>query len=160
MKQAASFANLAALFVLGLSGCGPDLPETVDVTGKVLFQGQPLANAQVGFVPDSQDAETRPALGSTDANGAFSLRTYVAPGAEPAGAMVGDYTVTIQKTDVPVDPVKLQELFRKKPNYVPPPLLPARYGSPTTSPFKVSVKADAKNDFTFDVQDEAKSASR
>lgn len=156
MKTTVRLASLATSFALGLAGCGPELPETVSVTGKVVSKGQPIANAQIGFIPQSEGGETRPALGTTAEDGTFTLRTYVAPGAEADGAMVGDYTVTVQKTDVPIDPVKLQEMFRKRPQYVPPALLPARYGSPNTTPLKATVIADGPNEFTLEIEGEVK----
>lgn len=146
----------AAWIVIVAVGCGPDLPETVPVTGKVMSKGEPVTNAQIGFVPQSESPDARPALGTTGEDGSFTLRTYVAPGAEANGAMIGDYKVTVQKTDVPVDPNKLAEMFRKSPNYVPPALLPAQYASPTTTPLEVSVTEDGENVFTLEVDEQKK----
>lgn len=158
MKSTASLTAAAASLAFCFSGCGPGLPETVAVTGKVVAKGQPIANAQVGFVPRSEGEEIRPALGTTDEEGQFTLRTYVAPGAEADGAMVGEYAVTVQKVDVPQDPAKLQEMFRKNPQMIPPALLPANYGSASTTPLKVTVIEDGPNDFTLEIEGDVKQA--
>lgn len=83
--------------VVYLSGCGSDAPKinTVPVTGRVTYNGQPVAGATVAFIPNNPDG--RPAQGVTDEQGVYTLTTYVGPNDQPAGAEPGDYKVTIQK---------------------------------------------------------------
>lgn len=75
-------------FTLPLTGCGPSLPGTVPVKGQVLLDNKPIADAVVMFVPK---AGGRPADGSTDASGNFSLKTF----GHDDGAIPGDYIVTV-----------------------------------------------------------------
>mgnify|MGYP002625769447 CR=1 FL=1 len=58
------------------------------------MNGQPVADAQIGFHPTGT-GETKPASGMTDAQGRYTLNTYVKPGQQASGAMVGDYKVTV-----------------------------------------------------------------
>lgn len=86
--------------VVYLSGCGSDAPKvnTVPVTGKVTYNGQPVAGATVAFIPTNPDG--RAAQGVTDEQGVYTLTTYLGPNDQPAGAEPGDYKVTIQKKEV------------------------------------------------------------
>jgi len=81
-------AIIVIALILPLSGCGPSRPATVPVTGQVLLDESPIADAVVMFVPK---AGGRPADGSTDAAGNFSLKTF----GHDDGAIPGDYTVTV-----------------------------------------------------------------
>jgi hypothetical protein len=81
--------------VLGLvivaAGCGGGR-RTVPVSGRVTLDGQPLADAQVIFRPDSKELYPGPAShGKTDAQGQFILRTVDGHN----GAVVGPHKVRI-----------------------------------------------------------------
>ncbi|MBM4002548.1 MAG: carboxypeptidase regulatory-like domain-containing protein [Planctomycetes bacterium] len=81
---------------LALSGCrGPAVPARVPVEGKLLLNGQPLANKSLRFVPESGDGLT--GQGTTDAQGNFNLMTVV-PGAlrDYFGLPPGAYKVVVQ----------------------------------------------------------------
>ena len=63
------------LLCLAISGCfggSSDRPQLGLVSGKILIEGQPLADATVTFMPDIG----RPAVGKTDQNGVYQL-TYI-----------------------------------------------------------------------------------
>ncbi|MCL6504442.1 MAG: carboxypeptidase-like regulatory domain-containing protein [Pirellulales bacterium] len=92
-----AFGLVAAVY---LSGCGSDAPKitTVPVTGKVTYNGQPVEGATVAFIPNNPDG--RPARGTTDAQGVYTLVTYLGPNDQPSGAEPGEYKVTIEKTQV------------------------------------------------------------
>ena len=141
-----------------LGGCGPEMPATVAVTGQILQNGKPVANAQVGFIPTSEESGALPARGETDDEGRYTLRTYVAPGHEANGATPGDYAVTVQKTDVPADPAAMAAMFAKNPGFVPPQLLPTNYATAKLSPLKATVRDNGDNDFVFEVQGTPKTA--
>lgn len=81
---------LATASVLSLCGCGcgGDLPELGKVKGVVTLDGQPLAEAQVEFLPESG----RPSGAETDEDGRYRLR-YTA---DTDGAIVGRHTVKIR----------------------------------------------------------------
>jgi hypothetical protein len=77
--------------VMAACGCGGG-PRTVPVSGQVKLNGQPLADAQVIFRPDSKELYPGPpSYGKTDAQGRFILRT--ADGHD--GAVVGPHKVRI-----------------------------------------------------------------
>ena len=80
------------LFILALSvGCADKGVPVVYVTGKVLFEGQPLDEASVTFSPTT--SEGREASGRTNANGEFLLLTQ---GATRTGCVPGSYRVTVR----------------------------------------------------------------
>lgn len=65
-----------ALALTFLVGCGGgDGPKTVDVSGVVKMDGQPLADAEVNFL-----SEKHAGYGKTDASGKFTLTNGAAPG--------------------------------------------------------------------------------
>jgi hypothetical protein len=78
-------------------GCfrGGQLKGLVPVKGIVYFDGQPLADASIGFYPDNP--ESRTATARTDANGKFVMTTLnFGDGVAP-----GEYKVTITKFSEP-----------------------------------------------------------
>jgi len=78
--------------VLVLSGAGCSQKVTLNsVTGKVLYQGEPLAGALVSFHPEgSTSANITPPTGYTKPDGTFSVLT-----GETEGASAGKYAVTV-----------------------------------------------------------------
>jgi hypothetical protein len=78
----------AAAAVL-LGSCGSDGPKLHPVSGKVLFEGNPVEGASVVFVPAS-GGDLKPS-GRTGKDGSFTLSTY--PHGD--GAPAGDYTVVV-----------------------------------------------------------------
>lgn len=91
---------LGLLAAVSLSGCGSSGPKinTVPVTGKITYNGQPVAGATVAFIPNNPDG--RAARGVTDDLGVYTLTTYVGPNDQPAGAEPGEYKVTVEKKQV------------------------------------------------------------
>lgn len=88
-------ARLLAAVACGLiwvSGCGPGRPKTVPVTGTVTLDGQAVEGASVTFAPE---AGGRPALGTTDKDGKFTLKTFE----ERDGALPGKHKVTVIKKE-------------------------------------------------------------
>lgn len=79
---------LATASVLSLCGCGGgDSPKLGKVKGVVTLDGQPLAGAQVEFLP----ASGRPSIAETGEDGSYQL-SYTA---DDNGAVVGQHTVKI-----------------------------------------------------------------
>ncbi len=125
-------------------GCGGenDAPETVSVTGIVTYQGNPMPNLSVGFIPDKGML----ASGITDAEGRFDLTT-----SDPGdGAIVGAYKVSInfvpeQTPEMPGFPGS--ENAPKSP-------IPTKYADVSTSGLTATVDSDSsKNDFKFELTD-------
>jgi len=137
--------RLAAL--LGLvavaAGCSRGAAiKTVPVSGKVTYKGQPVEGATVSFIPDG---DGRPAIAMSSVGGAYRLMTLDVPGAMP-----GSYTVTVRKSDIPLEstkPVTMEEAVKM--NTRPPPapkeLLPTKYADASKSPLKLDVKPGQNN---------------
>jgi hypothetical protein len=84
----------AAIVLIAIAGCGPGLPKTYPVKGKVVFKGgKPVRDGRIQF-QSSADPQNR-ALGDLDRDGSFSLTTYV--GAKKvSGAPAGTYNVVVE----------------------------------------------------------------
>lgn len=81
--------HLVLLMLAGLWGCGgSDGPEVGRVRGKVTFDGKPVANAQIQFVPKGTG---RTSTAQADAEGNFDLLYD----SERMGALVGKHTVRV-----------------------------------------------------------------
>jgi len=76
-------------FVAFVTGCGSgvDTPPLGKVSGTVTLNGEPLDGATIEFQPESG----RPSIGTTDAEGNYSLLFR----ADTPGALVGTHTVRI-----------------------------------------------------------------
>jgi hypothetical protein len=118
-----------AVPALFLSSCGDAGRRPVyPAHGRVLFEGQPMPNAQVILHPlslDDNDHPVRP-TGRVGADGSVTLTTFTAGD----GAPEGEYAVTV-------------DLRRRPPDAegdVTQSVLPARYLKPDTSPLRVRIK--------------------
>jgi hypothetical protein len=105
------------------------------VTGKVIFNGKPIEDAQVIFHPLPLDPRSRRIDGLTEDDGTFSLTTY----APNDGAWAGDYAVTITARRPATEPGK--PMIN---------LLPVRYSNAAISGLKAVVK-EGKNEFRFEL---------
>lgn len=79
------------------TGCGPPQPATTPVSGIVTLDGQPLAGANVSFIPQGETPGNG-GLGKTDETGKFVVRLHsgtATPG--PTGLLPGRYKVLINK---------------------------------------------------------------
>jgi hypothetical protein len=127
----------ACLFVIPLMfavGCTQG-HGTASVAGTVLYRNQPVDGATIIFHPQAHDATAKPAQGRTDGSGRFTLTTYFGPTDQPAGALPGDYKVTITKIDEPAgayDPHKDPPLKNH---------LPVKYSTSQQSPLSVTIKS-------------------
>jgi hypothetical protein len=123
-----------AVVALALTGCGSGEPRVpvVAVTGKISFQGQVPAGAQVVLHPVATSAESNIApSGTVKDDGTFAISAYD----QGDGAPPGDYVATV-------------EWFRlvstgdggggRGPN-----VLPGQYASPATSPIRLTIKPEA-----------------
>jgi hypothetical protein len=80
-------------FTLLLLGC-ENAPRTVPVSGRVTLDNKPLANATLQFVPVASEAASQvSAIGTTDADGRYSLVLNTSSGSK--GAVAGKYKVMI-----------------------------------------------------------------
>jgi hypothetical protein len=118
----------ASIFLVLFAACAPNGPATYLVEGVVSYAGAPVSTGTVMFLP-----ERGPATASTlSPNGSFRLR-----------AVAGIHRVTVvsqQRLPADFDPANLP------PDWVPPPaLIPAKYGSPSTSALSVEVTTSTPN---------------
>jgi hypothetical protein len=92
------FCAGAIALISSAAGCGG--ANIVPVTGRVMFDGKPVAAAQVTFSPaaaSEKDSEPgKPGTGFTDEEGRFALSTYK----ELDGAQIGEHDVTVQLDDL------------------------------------------------------------
>jgi len=87
-------------FIVLTAGCGGG-GKTAQVSGRIMMNGQPLANARVSFQPTSganKNEVGATAQGETDADGRYTL-TFMGSGKK--GATVGENLVSISKLDGP-----------------------------------------------------------
>ncbi len=119
------------LLLIAVAGCGKSGPEIAPVHGRVTLDGQPLAKADVQFQPDDS---RRPSVGSTDADGRYSL---MYKRGQP-GAIVGQHTVRISVSS---------EIVKN------PPIIASRFD--TKSELRRDVQS-GDNEFNFDVTTESK----
>src|SRR5439155_948571 len=125
---------LLLVAITSLVGCSGG-HGTASVSGTVTYKSQPVDGATVIFHPKGEGPTAKPAQGKTNGGGHFTVTTYFGPGEQPAGALPGDYAVTVTKIDEP------QGAF--DPHKDPPPKnhLPAKYSTPQQSPLTVTIKA-------------------
>jgi hypothetical protein len=125
---------LLAWFVVSVLGCGPSGPTLVPVSGRVMLDGRPVADAAVGLIP----IEGGPmASGVTNADGVFGLSTGNKPGAVP-----GKHAVTVTKVeeigynkDGSVGPRGLRSVWH----------VPQKYSRRETSGLTATVSTDGKD---------------
>ena len=111
---------------------------THPVEGKLTLNGQPVAGASITFHRFNKNTEkyTSACNGRSDASGRFQMTTYF----RFDGAPAGEFAVTVTKADGFDEegaPVKNQ--------------LPAEYGTPATTPIKVTIKPGT-NDVNIDLK--------
>lgn len=141
------------LLTILISGCGKlpnNGPPMGYVHGVVTYNGKPVEQASVVFVPTT--VGTPAAVGITDSGGYYELSISGAK----EGAVAGPYQVTIALRapydgQIPegMSPVYAQELFQNQGK----PLIPEKYFAAKTSGLTADVKADKRNTFDFALTD-------
>lgn len=127
-----------------LSGCVPanDQPMLGLVKGTVKFDGKPLSDVGVTFVPN----DGRPAFGTTDAEGKYEL-TYIR---DTKGCKIGFNRVEIGNTEEQGDEMETEgDEATQTVDKSGKPRIPAKYN--TKSELSVVVKA-GENLFDFDLE--------
>ena len=138
------------LLMLVAGGCGPSRPATATVSGRVTFNGKPVAAGQIVFYPETG----RPAMSAINADGRYHLTTFKSGD----GAMLGRHRVTIEATRVSSGPTmpKTMEEEMNGHGFAPsgPPrvewLAPVKYSNLQTSPLTAEVKS-GENTINFDL---------
>jgi hypothetical protein len=134
---------IGTVLACGCAQQGGDRPATYATTGTVTLDGQPVAGAAVSFTP-SQKGGT-PAVGTTDASGRYSLKSF---GTEE-GAVPGEYLVAVTKYEYAESASASASSGSEMPaDYMTPGenagsggknALPAKYESPANSGLKATV---------------------
>lgn len=141
-----------AVAVAGCGGVHDGRPATYPAGGIVLFDGRPLAGAQVSFLAVGAP---RAAIALTDAEGIFTLSTFAAGD----GAVAGQHVVTVSLPS-PTPPMTgyaesdyeaAMLSYRRLPRHAA--RLPRRYGDPSTCGLLFTVSATNTNQFALDLID-------
>jgi hypothetical protein len=131
-------APLAFAVVILATGCSDAGKSRVAIVrGKVTYKGKAVPHGTLTFIPDSGP----PATGEIQPDGAYSLTTY-APG---DGAVIGHHKVLI---------VAMQDNAGRLPEErlpLPPPIIPAKYTSPATTPLTADV-LEHENTIDFELK--------
>jgi hypothetical protein len=93
------FAVLLAVLSLGACGCSRDGPDLVDVSGRVTYQGEPLAKGEIRFIPTG--TTVGPVSGSSIVGGEYAAK---GKGGVPLGTHRIEITGTRPKADSMPDP--------------------------------------------------------
>ena len=123
-----------------LCGCSQRGEATAIVRGKVTYNGKPVPNGTVNFIP-TRGATT--ATGEIHPDGSYALTTYK-PG---DGAVLGTHKVVV---------VAMQDMGNRLPENrtpLPPPIVPVKYTSLATSDLTAEVEKK-ENTINFDLRDE------
>tara|TARA_R110002095_G_scaffold94702_2_gene82693 strand:- start:4945 stop:5472 length:528 start_codon:yes stop_codon:yes gene_type:complete len=159
------------LFLALIAGCSTaveDLPETVPVSGTVLFKGEPLKRASIIFTNPAEKPGSATANATTDDKGHFELKSYFGARTERAGVIPGTYTVTVLKM-VPPGKMTEEEYHAKvkesdqivsaggvlTQEQTPPELkqmIPRQYSDASISKLEAKVVANQENQFQFDLK--------
>ncbi|MGZ0173383.1 MAG: hypothetical protein ACKVHE_27990 [Planctomycetales bacterium] len=161
-KQIASAAFICSL-ALTLSGCGGGAASVtlIESKGKVLLDGEPLANAQVSFIPASGPSAT----GTTTSDGTFKLTTGGRLGAVPGECRVTVFAVAKGSTEAEgqLNTMKPEDManmagtpeFDNLMDESSTQAIPSRYSKPDTSKLAANVSNNpADNDFFFELTKE------
>lgn len=141
------FALVCLAMIVGCAGpaANPNRPATVQVSGTVTYEGQPVEGATVAFLPKTPSDPG--ASGRTDASGKFTLTAF-----EPGdGAVPGSYLVTVVKTEIEGGDVVQEDSTVAPPT--PKSLIPEKYNNPQGSGLTADVKEGEANEFTFELKD-------
>lgn len=163
--QLSKVATLLGVICL-IAGCGggaADRPKTVPVSGTVVYNGQPLEGATVSFWCEGAP---RAATGLTDKDGKFKLSMF----AFNDGAIPGVNKITVSKAEAsgqaagpsPEEMLRnpsalaqaSQQRMQDKGGAAAKPLVPAKYGSQTSTPLKETVNENGSgNEFVIQLTD-------
>ena len=136
-----------------IAGCADGgIPGLYLVSGRVTYEGKPVDGATISFVGRGTE---RPATAISKADGTYDLHTL-----DSRGALPGNYNVVVTKMEAPPDlankvagfdadgkDLSMEQSAANVGKPIPQikQLLPAKYGSQTTTPLIFEVKNSGKN---------------
>ena len=141
--------GLVALAMLTVLPACSNAIKTEGVTGVVTYNGEPLADATVKFIPT--DGTGSQSYGKTNEKGEYKLQTLL--GAADAGTTPGEYKVTVDCIETVETGKMIQENGEEKPETIAQSLIPAKYNNAETSGLTATV-APGDNKIDFALEDE------
>lgn len=146
MKKFALY--LAALAMLAVLPACSKAIKTEGVSGVVTYNGEPLADATVKFIPiDSTGSQS---YGKTNEKGEYKLQTLL--GAADAGTTPGEYKVTVDCVKSVPTGNMIQENGKEIEEMDVESVIPKSYSNPDTSGLTATV-APGDNAINFDLTD-------
>jgi len=139
------------LVLVGLAGCGGgDSFEIAPVSGTVTLNGQPLADATIGFQPSGGEKEQGPgSSGKTDAQGRYTLTTNDGR----RGATVGTHQVRISTLKMAenkdVEDASIFIKLSKSGSVLAPEKVPSKYAKEEPLTFTIPSGGTDKADFNL-----------
>ena len=145
------------LYPLAIGMCVPGCSDgACKVSGVITLDGQPLAEANVSFVPKTEGVGEL-AAGTTDSTGTYHLQTL--SGKILRGTFPGEYVVVVRKSE-PIwdgksyypavgdgEPMKRMQVIEK---------LPRKYTMSSSTPFSATITKGGENKFDFNVESDKK----
>jgi hypothetical protein len=152
---------ICAIVLLAPCGCGgggPERPDLAAVSGTVVYDGQPLAGAEVAFWADKAP---KASIGVTNSEGKFQLTMFdlndgampgenvitvtkrvatAAPSSSDMEAMLNDPTTMTAAMQAEDEPGEKQEAKSD---------IPAKYSEKGTTPLKETVSTSGNNEFVL-----------
>ena len=159
-----SFARLqfASIFAaVALAGCGgssgdkwmKDLPPTVDATGVILMDGNPLEGAAIVLAP-ADDPEGHAAMALSGSGGYFKLKAF--PSKD--GAVAGSYQVAVTRSEEAAANVKAMNWGEDAAHAEASPAtttqknsLPEQYADPVKSGLTLTIPEDGTSDLKIEL---------
>lgn len=139
------------LCVVAVSGCGGglntgDIEAVVPVSGTLTYQGKPLENYQVIFMPSDG---RRVATGVADAQGKFTMGTNEAGDGAPPGPCKVAIQFAPPDTSVPGN-----EMIIDDPSKLPKPKvrIPPKYADPETSGLSQDIPSSGLEDLKIELK--------
>ena len=141
LKQARVVLAVGLLEDLAL-GCGRSRLDTIPVSGKVTYKGNPLPWGGVTFMPKNR-TECRPAMADIKSDGSYEVATLE----YDLGLMAGEYTISVYAPKTPLfEPNEAQKAAAALVTLP----TPKRYANPETSGLTVIISPD-DGPRTFDI---------
>ncbi|MBQ7813863.1 MAG: carboxypeptidase regulatory-like domain-containing protein [Thermoguttaceae bacterium] len=139
---------LVALATLAVLPACSNAIKTEGVYGVVTYNGEPLADANVKFIPS--DSTGSQSVGKTNEKGEYKLQTLL--GAADAGTTPGEYKVTVDC----VEPYETGNMIEENGTEIPETkvrsVIPETYGRPETSGLTATV-VEGDNVINFELTD-------
>lgn len=145
--------------IISTLGCNKDEIKVYPVQGKILYNGTPIDEVQIYFVP--KDGTGRGATAISDAAGNFTVMTH---GSKKNGAVAGEYYVLAAKTIGVDNEGKQIKLSSEPPDHTPSvmlkpqiqpiakSLIPEKYNNPQ-KPLLEATIIKGKNILEFNLQE-------